>query len=176
VFFECESYLAAPFTTIRTADETSIEIVEDNLFNSTSWTDFSTKLAASTVAKSTSGMAVYSENIYTRMDDVNSLLNAFGVNSNFSNSVLVDAYRNYLTNTDHGADNFLDDQGKFIRQDGDFGKLNDVLASNVYLPAVTSNPGDLLKLSGGETAITDDGGLSTLSYNAWKNSKLIDSN
>jgi hypothetical protein len=93
------------------------------------------------------------------MAEINTLLNTFGVNSNFSNSVLVDAYKNYLTN---GATNFLDGDSKFINPA--LTDLNSVLASNLYLPAVVSTPNDLLKINGG-TSITADGGLTTLSYN-----------
>jgi hypothetical protein len=110
-------------------------------------------------------MAVYSENIYTRMDEINSLLNTFGGNSNFSNSVLVDAYKSYLTN---GTTNFLDNNSKFINSS--LTDLNNVLASNVYIPAVVSTPNDLLKINSGSTGgsidITTDGALSTLSYDA----------
>jgi hypothetical protein len=112
-------------------------------------------------------MAIYSESVYTRMGEVNSLLNAFGSNSNFSNSVLTDAYRMYLTDTSHGTSDFLDAQHKFMKQDGkNFINLNSVLASNIYLPAIVASPTDLLKLSGGGTDITAENGLTTLSYNA----------
>ncbi len=111
MFFDSESYLTAPLTAIRAAGEKSIETIESNLFNSPQMTEYVAQLSNSTVTKTSSGMAMYSENIFTRMAEINTLLNTFGVNSNFSNSVLVDAYKGYLT---HGSTNFLGSDNKFI--------------------------------------------------------------
>jgi hypothetical protein len=161
MFFDSESYLTAPLTAIRATGEKSIETIESNLFNSPQMTEYVAQLSNSTVTKTSSGMAMYSENIFTRMAEINTLLNTFGVNSNFSNSVLVDAYKGYLT---HGSTNFLGSDNKFINPN--LTDLNSVLASNLYLPAVVSTPNDLLKINAGGTSITADGGLTTLSYNS----------
>jgi hypothetical protein len=103
------------------------------------------------IGKINSGMAKYSEHIFTASEEINDLLNSFGGSNSFSNSYINNAYVNYLNN---GTLPMLNTSNYFETPNGsnlDNDAMNEVLGSNLYVPATISSPSDLVKLANGDS-------------------------
>jgi hypothetical protein len=84
-------------------------------------------------------MAKYSEHILSTSSEANALLNAFGSGNNFTNSVILKAFTDYLGNyvTSDGIQAF--NTNISMSSGLDATAVNTALQSQYYLPAVFSD-------------------------------------
>jgi hypothetical protein len=110
-------------------------------------------------------MAKYSEHIYTRSEEINDLLDKFGGSNNFSNGYLVNAYKNYLDRSMsflNADDGYFNNNGQATK-DFDYSAMQEVLGSNMYVPAIFASPADLINTN--STTIANDGELTASAFN-----------
>jgi hypothetical protein len=147
------------------------------MLNDAIFDGFNTKVGL--VSKSNKGMAQYSEHIFTRLDCVNALLNAFGNSNNFTNNVVLQAYDKFLGNFTDG--NFFNKSTSFFSDSNIGSSLQSVIASNIYMPKFIATQSDLTKLNNDPTGFysTVNGNkslspLENMVTNAFEDSVSID--